>query len=132
MLSYSIWAYRLLFVLFISFHILFLYALENLTLVDHSNKSSLNELTPISPPKKLPLLEEKIPTPQYLSKPVNNNKILNLKIASYFLNVLAFPDESTWSTKGGPRNKTIEHLGLTRHHQKTVERTCHMVNKFCF
>ena len=129
MLSSSIWSYLLLFVLFISFHILFLYALENLTLIDHSNKSSTNELTPISPPKKIPLLEEKSPTPQHLSKLVNNNKILNLNIASYFLNVLASPDESTWSTTGGPINKTIEHIGLTRHHLKTVERTWNMVNK---
>ena len=75
------------------------------------------------------MLEEKSPTPQHLSKLVNNNKILNLNIACYFLNVLASPDESTWSTKGGPINKTIEHLGLTRHHQKTIEITWHMVNK---
>ena len=60
---------------------------------------------------------------------VNNNKILNLNIASYFLNVSASPDESTCSTKGGPINKTIENLGLTRHHQNTIERTWHMVNK---
>ena len=75
------------------------------------------------------MLEEKIPTPQHLSKLVNNNKTLNLNIASYFLNVLASPDESTWPTKGGPINKTIEHIGLTRHHKKTVEITWHMVNK---
>ena len=55
MLSSSIWAY-LLFVLLISFHILFLYALEN--------KSPPNELTQISPQTKIPLLEEKSPTPK--------------------------------------------------------------------
>ena len=60
---------------------------------------------------------------------MNNNTILNLNIASYFLNILASPDESTWSTTGGPINKTIEHRGLTRYHRKTVERTWHMVNK---
>ena len=60
---------------------------------------------------------------------MNNNTILNLNIASYFLNVLASPDESTWSTTGGPINKTIKHLGLTRHYRKKVERTRHMVNK---
>ena len=63
--------------------------------------------------KKLPLLEEKSPTPQHLSKLVNNNTILNLNIASYFLNILASQDASTWSTIGGPMNKTIKHLGLT-------------------
>ena len=60
---------------------------------------------------------------------MNKNTILNLNIASYFLNILAFPDVSTWSTTGGPINKTIKRLGLTRHHRKTVERTWHMVNK---
>ena len=75
------------------------------------------------------MLEEKSPTPQHLSKLVNNNKILNLNIASYDLNVLASLYESTWSTTGGPINKTIEHLGRTRHHQHKVERTWHMVNK---
>ena len=79
-------------------------------------------------PKKLPLLEEKSPPPQHLSKLVNKNTILNLNIASCFLNILTSPDESTWSTTGGPINKTIKHLGLTRHHRKTLERKWHMVN----
>ena len=60
---------------------------------------------------------------------MNKNKILNLNIASYFLKILAYPDVSTWSTTGGPINKTIKHLGLTKHHQKTVERKWYMVNK---
>ena len=64
-----------------------------------------------------------------MSKLVNKKTILNLNIASYFLNILASPDVSTWSTTGGPINKTIKHLGLTRNHRKTVERTWHMVNK---
>ena len=129
MLSSSILAYRLLFVLFISFRILFIYATENPTLVDHSNKLSPNELTPIYPPKKIPLLEEKSSTPQHLSKLLNKNTILNLNIASYFLNILASPYVLTWSTTGGPIKKTIKHLGLTRHNRKTVERTWHMVNR---
>ena len=60
---------------------------------------------------------------------MNNNKILNLNIASYFPNLLASPDESTWSTTGGPINKTIEHLGITRHHRNTVEIKWHILNK---
>ena len=83
----------------------------------------------IYPKKKLPLLEEKSPSPQHFSKLVNKNTILNLNIASYFLNVLASPDESTWSTTGGSINKTIKNLCLTRHYRKTVERTWLMVNK---
>ena len=128
MLSSSILTYRLLFVLFFSFRIFFLYATENPTLEYHSNKSSTNQPTSIYP-KKLSLLEEKSPSPQRFSKLVNKNTILNLNIASYFLNTLASPDESTWSTTGGPIDKTIKHLGLTRHHQNTLERTWHMVNK---
>ena len=60
---------------------------------------------------------------------MNKNTLLNLNIASYFLNILASPDVSTWPTTGGPINKTINHLGLTRHHQKTVERKWHMINR---
>ena len=60
---------------------------------------------------------------------MNKNKLLNLNIASYFLNILASPDVLTWYTTGGPIHKPIKHLGLTRHHRKTVERTWHMVNK---
>ena len=60
---------------------------------------------------------------------MNKNTILNLNIASYFINILASTDVSTWSTIGGPINKTIKHLGLTRHHRHKLERTWHMVNK---
>ena len=60
---------------------------------------------------------------------MNKNTVHNLNIVSYFLNVLASPDVSTWSTTGGPINKTIKRPGLTRHHRKTVERMWHMVNK---
>ena len=60
---------------------------------------------------------------------MNENTIINLNIASYFLNILASPDESIWSTTGGPINKTIKYLVLTGHHQHKVERTWHMVNK---
>ena len=109
--------YLLFFVLIICFHIVFPYATENPTLEDHSNKSSTNVPTPIYPKeKKLPLSEEKETSPQHFSKLVNKNTILNLNIASYFLNILASPDVSTWSTTGGPMNKTIKHLVLTRHH----------------
>ena len=68
--------------------------------------------------KKLPFSEEKSPPPQHLSKLVNKNKILNLNIASYLLNILASLDVSTWSTTSGPINKTTKHLGLTMHHRK--------------
>ena len=60
---------------------------------------------------------------------MNKNTLLKLNITSYFLNILASPDVSAWSTTCGPINKTIKNLGITRHNQKTVERTWHMVNK---
>ena len=75
------------------------------------------------------MLEGKRPSPQHLSKLVNKNTIINLNVASYFLNILASPDVSPWFTTGGIIKKTIKHLGLTINHQKTAERTWHMVNK---
>ena len=64
-----------------------------------------------------------------MSTLANKNTLLNLNTASYFLNILASQDVSTWSTTGGNINKTIKRLGLTRHHRKTVERTWNMVNE---
>ena len=55
--------------------------------------------------------------------------MFNLNITSYFRIILASPDVSRWFITGGPIDKTIKHLGLTRHHQNTVELTWHMVNK---
>ena len=74
-------------------------------------------------------LRKKKTSPKHLSKLVNKNTSLNLNIASYFLNILASPYVSIWSTTCGPINKTIKNLGLTRNHQKTVERTWYMVKK---
>ena len=59
---------------------------------------------------------------------MNNDTTLNLKIASYFLNVLYSPDILTWFTTCGPITKTIKHLVLTKHQQKKVERPWNMVN----
>ena len=74
------------------------------------------------------LLEQNRPQPKHLSKLENNNTNLNLNIASYFLNILAPPDVMTRFTTGDPRKKTIKHLGITKHHRETLERTCHVVN----
>ena len=106
MLSSSILAYRLFFILFFSFRIFFLYATENQMLEDHSYISTINALTPIYPQNiQVTFSEEKRPSPQHLSKLVNKNTLLNLNIASYFLNILAYPDLSTWSTTSGPIKK---------------------------
>ena len=93
------------------------------------NKSTKNVPTPIYPPKQNSIVRRKSPSPQHLFKLVNKNTILNLNIASYFINILASPDESTWSTTCGPIHKTIKHLCLTRNNQHQAERTWHMVNK---
>ena len=104
--------YFLFFILFICFHIIFIYATEDPTLEYHSNKSSTNVPTPIYPKKNFHCQKKKT-SPQHFSKLVNKNTILNLNIASYFLNILTSPDVSTWSTTGGAINKTIKYLGLT-------------------
>ena len=102
---------------------------DNPTLEDHSYISTYNLLIPIYPKNiQFILSEQKRPPPKHLSKLENNNTTMNLNVASYFLNILASPDVSTWFTTGGPIKKTIKHLGLTKNHQKTVERTWHMVN----
>ena len=67
------------------------------------------------------LINQKQPSPKHMIKLANNNTTLNLNITSYFLNILTSPDESTWNTIGGPITKK-NHLGLTKHHQMTVER----------
>ena len=69
------------------------------------------------------LSEQNRTPPKHLSKFENNNTNPNLKIAYYFLNILAYPGVLTWFTTGGPIKKTINILGLTKHHQKTVEIT---------
>ena len=60
---------------------------------------------------------------------MNNKTTMNLNIASYFLNILLSSDILTWVATDGHIKKTIKHLGLTKHQQKTVERTWHMVNR---
>ena len=52
----------------------------------------------------------------HLGLPVNNNTTLDLNIVSYFINILASPDELTWNTIDGPITKAKNYLGLTKHH----------------
>ena len=107
----------------------FLYTKDNPTLEDHSYISIYNLLISIYPKNiQFILSEQKRPPPKLLSKLENNNITMNLNVASYSLNILASPDVSTWFTTGRPITKTIKHLGLTKNHRKTVERTWHMVN----
>ena len=80
-------------------------------------------------PKQTSFVRRKKTSPQHLSKLVIKNTIINLNIASYFLNILASTYVSTQSTTGGPINKTIKNIGLTRHHWQKVERTWNIFNK---
>ena len=74
------------------------------------------------------LSEQNRPPPKHSSKLVNNNTTMNLNIDSYFLDILASLDVLTWFATIGPITKTIKNLGLPKHHQNTVEITCHMIN----
>ena len=103
---------------------------------DYTRKNSTRHfgqpylLTNLNFPKNIQvtLSEQNLPPPNKLSILVNNNTNINLEIASYFLDILASPDVLTWFATGGPITKTIKHLGITKHPQKTVERTWNMVN----
>ena len=77
---------------------------------------------------RVTLSEQNRPPPEHLSKLENSNTNLNLNITYYFLNILASTGVMTRFTKSGPITKTMKYLGLTKYHQKTVERTWHMVN----
>ena len=74
------------------------------------------------------LSEENQPPPKHSSKLDNNNTNINLNTASYFLNILASPGVLTWFDTGVPMTKTIKHIGLPKHHRKTVEITWYMFN----
>ena len=95
-------------------------------------------LTSVSVNQEPPPIITKI-TPAYLSEPYQPPKILSYKhmndniafifnISSYYINSLAYPDISTWHTKGGPITKIIKHFSLNKHHRGTVERRYKMVN----
>ena len=77
------------------------------------------------------LSEQNWPPQKNSSKLVNiNNTNLNLKITSYFMNILAYPHVPIWYTTGGHITKGIKYLGLTKHHQRKLERTWLMFNSF--
>ena len=98
-------------------------------LEDCSYRATNNAPTQIYPQyTQVTFSEEKRTSPKHLSKLVNKNTLLTLNIASYFLNILASPDVSTWFTTGVTITKTIKHFGLNKHHQNTVKRTWRMVN----
>ena len=123
-------SFRLFIIVFSSFRLSFLYAKYKPTLEYHLYRSTKNALTPIYPKNiQVILSEENIPPPKYMSTLMNQNTLLNLNLASYFLNILASPYASTWFTTGGPITKTIKNPVLKIYCRKTVERTWHMVNR---
>ena len=103
------------------FHLSILYTKDNPTHEYHLYTSIENAPIPIYTQNiQVKISEQNQPQPKHVSKLVNNNTILNLNIAYYFLNILASPDVLTCFTTVGPISKTIRHLGLTKNHQKTV------------
>ena len=116
-------------ILLIFFHLSFIYTKDNPTQEDHLYRSINNAPIPIySKNIQVKISEQNRLPPKHLYKIVNNNITINLNIASCFLDILDSPDVSTWFTTCGTTTKTIKHLVLTKHHQKTVEITWHMVN----
>ena len=86
-----------------SFFLSFLYTKDNPTLEYHSYRPKKNAPTPIYPQNiQVTLSEGNRPPPNFFSKLVNKNTLLNLNIASYFLNILASLDVYMWFATGGP------------------------------
>ena len=93
------------------FHLSFLYTRDKPTQEYHLYISVNNAPIPIYPQNiQVTFSEQKRPLPKHLSKLVNNNTTLNLNTASYFINILASPDVSTWFTNVGPIAKIIKIL----------------------
>ena len=120
----------MLIILFIFFCLSFIYTKDNQTQEDCLYIFNNNALIPIHIKNiQVTLSEQNGPPQKHLSKIVNNNTTLNMNITSYFLNILAFPYVSACFVTCGLITKTIKKPGLTKHHQKTVKRTLHMVNR---
>ena len=47
-------------------------------------------------------------------------KSLNLNIASYFINTLAYPNANTWHHRGGPNKHKIDRFGINPNHRQSV------------
>ena len=108
------------------FRLLFLYTKHEPMLKDHLYGPINNAPNSIYPKKvQVTLSEENRAPPKQLSKLVNKNITLNLNIASHFLNILGYPDVSTWFTKGGPVTRTIKHLGLKKSPKDSSKNVVH-------
>ena len=55
---------------------------------------------------------------------LEKQKSLNINIASYFLETLAYLHENNWHDRGGPITQTINHFSLNHNHRRYVEHTC--------
>ena len=89
-------------------------------------KSLTNHNFP-GPPKDHLLLaprpSEPHPTDRRSHFSMEKQKSLNINIASYFLETLAYPNEKTWHDRGGPITQTINHFSLNHNHRRYVEHT---------
>ena len=83
------------------FHLSFLYTKDNPTQEDHLYRSINNVLSPIYPQNtRVKSSEQNRLPPEHLYKLVNNITTINLNSASYFLNILAYPDVLICYTTG--------------------------------
>ena len=73
------------------------------------------------------MIDKKEPPPKHMNQLVDNNTTPNLKIASYFLGILASRDEEIWNPTCGTIPKTIKN-GINKHHLRKLEATRLMVN----
>ena len=94
---------------------LFIFHLFTLKITQLSKSTYIDPLTmhrlQIYPKNiQVALSKQNLPPPKIVSKLLNDNTALNLNIASYFLNILASQDVSTWFTTGGPITKTVKIL----------------------
>ena len=51
---------------------------------------------------------------------LENQKSLNINIASYFIETLASPHEDTWHHRGGKIKQKIDHFSLNPNHWRSV------------
>ena len=79
------------------------------------------------PPKDHKLLAshpaEPYPTDRSSLFSLEKQKSLNIIIASYFIETLAFPHENPWHHRRGPITQTIDNFSLNPNHWRSVKHT---------
>ena len=105
------------------FHIISLFILS--IILCYSGKSLIDHDLP-GPPKDHLLLAPCPVEPHLTDRRYHfslGKKTININIASFFLETLAFPNEKTWHETGGPIKQTINHFSINHKHRRLVENT---------